>query len=85
MSWNINGVRCKLENNLVQDFLLQYDIICLNEVKTPLRVCLPGYVSYMSNSKVSPHRVGTVVMIKNYLAQSTSWIKCGSSFVAYQE
>lgn len=71
ISWNINGVRTKLEKHCVQDFLMKYDIVCLNEVKTPLRVCLPGYVSYMSNNKTSPHRGGTVVMVKNYLAQST--------------
>ena len=76
VSWNVNGVRCKLENNRVQDFLLQY-IICLNEVKTPLRVCLPGYVSYLSNNKVSPYRGGTVVMIKNYLAQSAMSVDTG--------
>ena len=49
---------------------LNYDIVCLNEVKTSLRVCLPGYVSFMSNNKTSPHRGGTVVMVKKNLAQS---------------
>ena len=77
VSWNVNGVKSKLENNRVQDFLLQYDIICLNEVKTPLRVCLPGYVSYLSISKVSPHRGGTVVMIKNYLVQFVTSVDTG--------
>ncbi len=38
ISWNINGVRTKLEKHCVQDFLMKYDIVCLNEVKTPLRV-----------------------------------------------
>ena len=70
VSWNINAVRTKLEKQCVQDFLMKYDIVCLIEVKTPLRVCLPGYVSYTNNNKVSPHRGGTVVMVKNYLAQS---------------
>ena len=78
VSWNINGVRTKLEEQCVQDYLLKYDIVCLNEVKTPLRVCLPGYISYMSNNKMSPHRGGTVIMVKNYLAQSTLRVDTGT-------
>ena len=50
---------------------MKYDIVCLNEVKTPLHVCLPRYVSYMINNKMSPHRGGTAVMVRYYLAQST--------------
>ena len=34
--WKINGVRTKLEKGNVQILLIDYDIICLNEVKTPL-------------------------------------------------
>ncbi len=78
VSWNINGVRTKLEKQCVQDFLMAYDIVCLNEAKTPLRVCHRGYVSYMSNNRMSPHRGGTVVMVKNYLAQSTLCVDTGT-------
>ena len=58
--------------------MTKYDIVCLNKVKTPLRVCLPGYVSYVSNIKISLHRGGTVVMVKNYLAQSTLRVDTGT-------
>ena len=70
MSWNINGVRTILEKQSVQNFLMNYGIVCMNKVKTSLRVSLPGYASFMSNNKRSPHRGGTVVMVRNYLAQS---------------
>ena len=49
---------------------VRYDIIGLNEVKTTLRVSLPGYVSYRSVCNVSGHRGGTVVLVKNYLSSS---------------
>lgn len=67
LSWNINGVKTKLEKKIVHDLLSKYDIVSLNEVKTPLSVSFPGFVSYKSSVRGSPHRGGTVVLIKNYL------------------
>lgn len=64
LSWNINGCRTKLEKKNVEALLVQYDIIALNEVKTHLPVCLPGYVSYMSYDKDNSHRGGTTVLVK---------------------
>lgn len=69
LSWNINGCKTKLEKKNVEDMLLKYDIVALNEVKTSLRVCLPGYVSYMSYNQNAAHRGGTTVMIKNCLSE----------------
>ena len=69
LSWNINGCRTKLEKKNVENLLLQYDIIALNEVKTHLPVCLPGYTSYMSYDKDNSHRGGTTVLVKNYLSR----------------
>ena len=60
----MNGVMTKLEKECVQNFLMNYDIVCLNEVKTSLLVCLPGCASFMNN-KMSPHQGGTVVMVRN--------------------
>lgn len=45
LSWNINGVKKKLEKKHVHELLQQYDIISLNEVMTPLPVAFPGYIS----------------------------------------
>ncbi len=69
LSWNINGVKTKIEKNHVISFLLQFDIISLNEVKTPLHTCLPGYIAFKSYDKINAHRGGTVVMIKDSLSR----------------
>lgn len=45
ISWNINGVKTKLEKRKVQDLLLDFDVMRLNEKKTTYsslpRVCRP--------------------------------------------
>ena len=69
VSWNINGVRTKLDKKPVQDFLRNYDIISLNEVKTSLLVSFPGYVSYKSEVCGSSERGGTVVFINNCFSE----------------
>ena len=71
ISWNINGAKTKLEKMHVYNFLSNYDIVSLNEVKTPMYISMPGYVSFKSNlvSGVASRRGGTVVMVRNYLSQ----------------
>ena len=69
LSWNVNGVKTKLEKGGVQNLLLNYDLISSNEVKTPLQVNFPGYVSYKSDVMGSSERGGTVLMVKNYLVK----------------
>ena len=65
MSWNINGIRTKIEKPIVQQLLLQYDVICLYEVKTKMNISFPGYVVYRSLESTSTHRGGTVLFVKN--------------------
>ena len=74
VSWNVSGCKTKLEKKNVEKFLLQYDIVALNEVKTPLPVCLPGYVSYMSYDKDHSHRGGTTVLMKIFLSPETVYV-----------
>ena len=69
MSWNVNGVRTKLERSDVQSTMLEYDIISLNEVKTSLAVSFPGYVTYKSDVKVSAERGGTALLVKDYISK----------------
>ncbi len=66
LSWNINGIKTKLDKYNVINLLYKYDKISLNEVKTPLPVSLPGYVSYRSNVRGSCDRGETVLLVKNY-------------------
>ena len=70
ISWNINGAKSKLENMHVYNFLSNFDIISLNEVKSSMYISIPGYVSYKSKhvSGAAALRGGTVVFVKNYLS-----------------
>ena len=70
LSWNINGAKTKLEKSNVYKFLIGFDIISLNEVKSSLDICIPGYVPYRSKYVTGPAslRGGTVVMVRNCLA-----------------
>ncbi len=65
ISWNINSVRTKVEKGNVRDLSCKYDLLSVNEVKTPLSVPLPGYVTFKSSVRGSPERGGTVVLVKN--------------------
>ena len=64
ISWNINGVRTKLDKQNVNDFLTYYDIICLNEVKTPCNVTISGYIPYRSKvvNGAASRQGGTIVL-----------------------
>ena len=70
ISWNINGAKSKLENMHVYNFLSNFDIISLNEVKSSMYISIPGYVSYKSKhvSGAAALRGGTVVFVRNYLS-----------------
>ena len=65
-TWNINGVKNKLENVYVQSCLCSSDIVFLNEIKTTQKFHLPGYTSYISNT-VNPYRGGCAILLKNNL------------------
>lgn len=58
-------------NHMCIQFLLKYDIVCLNEINTPLPVCIPGYFFYKSYHIASSYRCGKVVLVKCYLANFT--------------
>ena len=72
MSWNINAVKTKLEKTNVYDMIKEYDLISLNEIKTPLKISCPGYISLTSRDMSNPSRGGTCVLIKNQLISQVS-------------
>ena len=65
ISWNINGITNKLENDDMLKWLINYDVIFLNEIKTDVMFNLPGYKTYLSCN--SNRRGGTALLLKNYL------------------
>ena len=74
MSWNINAVKTKLEKTNVYDMIKEYDLISLNEIKTPLKISCPGYISLTSRDMSNPSRGGTCVLIKNQLISQVSGV-----------
>ena len=73
-SWNINSAKTKLEKQNVSEMLKHYDIISLNEIKTPLSVSYPGCVSIPSRDSSNPSRGGTCVLIKNHLSSQVTQV-----------
>ena len=74
ISWNINSVKTKLEKQNVSNIVKEYDIISLNEIKTPLSVSHPGYISITSRDSGNPSRGGTCVLIKNHLSSHVTQV-----------
>ena len=65
---NIDGVSDKLENILCIEFLSQYDIVFLNEIKCSYPLKVPGF-EYVRSSVVKGEelRGGSAVLIKHHL------------------
>ena len=66
ISWNIHGAKNKLQNHDLLHFLCSFDIICLNEVKTPLPITIPGYSCSRSIGD-HQHRGGCAIFVRNRL------------------
>ena len=60
-------MKTKLEKINVYDTIKEYDLVSLNEIKTPLKVTCPGYIVLSSRDMANPNRGGTCVLIKNQL------------------
>lgn len=70
ISWNVNGVKNKMENNLVWQVLKQADIVFLNEIKIGSLFSLPGFKTYKS-AAVKSNRGGCAMLIRNNLITNT--------------
>lgn len=51
----------KTEKEKVQELLLKFDVVGLNEIKTSERISVPGFVAYISD-ECDYNRGGTVVL-----------------------
>ena len=69
----MNGVYTKLEKDNVLRLLLKFDIVALYEVKTNLRVSLPGFIPYRSTTMAS-HRGGTILFVHKSLRRCITHI-----------
>lgn len=52
-SWNIGGVKDKLQNNNILSFILNFHIIWLLETKSSQKFGVPGYTVYHNPSKAN--------------------------------
>ena len=69
--WNIAGLRDKLENDVVRNWMYNHDVIVLSEIKTRGTPSLPGYTA-IPNSR-SNHG-GVAVLVKSWIYAKISMI-----------
>ena len=58
-------MKTKLEKKNVYDTIKEYDLVSLNEIKTPLKITCPDYIVLSNRDMANPNRGGTCVLIKN--------------------
>ena len=68
-SWNICGVKEKLNDSEILKFLMQYDLVWLLEVKSVYQKSVPGFYMYNNMSRRGSHRGGVTLLIKCALMQ----------------
>ena len=72
-SWNITGLKDKLQKSDTLDFILQFDMIWLSETKKCFNVSVPGFHVFYNPSKSGSHRGGIMLLIRNKLLE---YVKC---------
>ena len=65
-SFNIHELGCKLENEVVQQWIRGHDIVFLCETKTDLQITFPGY-EVINGRTCTPIRGGVILLVKQYL------------------
>ena len=66
-SWNIAGLKDKLEKKEIFDFIQDYDIVWILETKTYFHLSVPGFMVYRNVSPTGMNRGGVVMLVKNRL------------------
>ena len=63
-AWNVCGLKSKLQNPEVLNFVLSFDIIWISEIKETLVTSVPGFDVYMNKSKKNIRRGGIMMLVK---------------------
>lgn len=63
-SWNICGVKEKLQDPDIFKFLVQYDMVWLLEVRNVHQKSVPGFYVYNNKSRKGHHRGGVMLLVK---------------------
>ena len=77
LSWNINGIRNKLESDKTLEMILKYDVVFINEIKCAYSFSVPGFKAIISKlDSSSPNRGGTALLLRNWLVPYLASIDC---------
>ena len=67
-SWNIAGVKDKLQNHRILEFVMDFDIVFILESKMYFNLNVPGFTIYTNVSSAGKHRGGVIMMLKSRLS-----------------
>lgn len=73
-SWNIAGVRDKLQKPDILRFLLVFHTVWLFEMKTNSQIHVPGFTVYSNSSRHHQHRGGVMMLVKNSLVSCVAHV-----------
>ena len=74
-SWNIAGVKDKLQDPDILQFILNFDIVWLLEAKIVSNLSVPGFCLYHNPSQKGKHRGGVLLLVKNNIMKLITNIK----------
>ena len=77
-SWNIAGVKDKLQNLKILNLIINFDIIWFLEIKTGTKFTVPGFVPIYNPSKLKSSRGGVVMLVKSYIFPTITSINTGN-------
>ena len=63
-SWNVCGVKEKLQDKAILNFLIQFDVVWILEARSVHQKSVPGFQFYYSKSKKGHQRGGVIMLIK---------------------
>ena len=74
VSWNVGGLRDKLDEPDILKFVFGYDLVWLLETKKYFHLNVPGFSVYANVSRSGQHRGGIVMLVKRWLTEYVSRI-----------
>lgn len=77
-SWNIAGLKDKLQDNSILQFVMTFDIVFLLEAKQYFSLTVPRFNVYANVSRVGQHRGGVVMLVKCKLTDDIINVDTGS-------
>ena len=67
-SWNIAGLKDKLQDQCILEFVMKFDLVFILESKTYFNLNVPGFEVYTNVSSSGQNRGGVVMLLKSHLS-----------------